>query len=73
MRAIDVNQKTELKLWAQQYLKNNRKKKTKKPFYQYNVGDYARLSYLTNVFTRDFDQKWTSEIFKIVRRYPRHG
>ena len=37
------------------------------------MGDYVSLSYLTNVFTHDFDQKWTGEIFKIVRRYPRHG
>ena len=73
MKPEDVTVDNQHTLWAKQYLKAGTKKIKKGPFFKYNIGDYVRLNYHSNVFTRDFDQKWTGEIFKIVKRYPRQG
>ena len=32
-----------------------------------------RITYLTNLFTREYDEKWTGEIFKVVKRFRRDG
>ena len=47
-------------------------KYTVKP-YTFRVGDTVRLSYLSNPFTRSFDQHWTGEIFYITGRYRKQG
>ena len=73
MKPKDVNKQNELNLWARQYLKQGKKKKLRKPFYQYNIGDYVRISRFVNIFTRDYDQKWTLEIFRIINRNAKQG
>ena len=73
MKPKDVNKQNELNLWARQYLKQGKKKKLRKPFYQYNIGDYVRISRFVNIFTRDYDQKWTGEIFRIINRNAKEG
>ena len=65
MKPKDVNNKEkEIKLWARQYLRNKIKRKSSKVHFKYNVGGFIQLSYLTNLFSRDFDKKWTGELFK---------
>ncbi len=48
------------------------KTKTKKQF-RFKVGDRVRISYLRNLFQREYDQKWTGEVFTIHKRWPREG
>ena len=34
----------------------------------YNIGDWVRISYLKRTFDREYDEKWTREFFKVVKR-----
>lgn len=49
-----------------------KKKKTKRPF-KFKIGDLVRITYLRHPFQRDYQQKWTEELFKIRHRYIRQG
>ena len=79
-----VTEQNQLDLWQQMYVKPyvtknkvakkkvaKKKKKKKNPF-RYKVGDTVRISHLRNVFTREYDQKWTGEVFTITRRLLRN-
>ena len=44
----------------------------KKP-YTIRVGDSVRVSYLSNAFTRAFDQQFSREVFTVVSRYRKTG
>ena len=39
----------------------------------YKIGQRVHLSVLKGTFTRQTDRKWTSEVFRIVRRFHRDG
>ena len=41
--------------------------------YKYKVGDYVRLSYLKHPFQRDYQEKWTEEVFIVRDRFRRDG
>ena len=49
--------------------------KTSKPRrkYKFSVRDQVRISHLKYTFQRDYQQKWTEEIFKIRQRFRIHG
>ena len=47
-------------------------KKVRKPF-RFKVGDKVRLTYIRNPFTREYDEKWTEEIFKTSQNIIRGG
>ncbi|XP_033725222.1 uncharacterized protein LOC117321454 [Pecten maximus] len=49
------------------------KKKREKPFYKYKVGDRVRITHLKHPFQREYDQKWTGEVFVIRGRFKRQG
>lgn len=52
--------------------KNSKIAEKKKP-YKFKVGDKVRISHLRRTFQREYDQKWTGEIFKVCRRYRSQG
>ena len=57
-------------------LKRNKYSKSKrKPLktFKYKRGDLVRLSHLKKVFDRDYQEKWTEEIFKVESRKLRQG
>ena len=78
MAPQDVNETNESKLWRQLYLpkkeknqpKEKSKKKTIKP-YKFIIGDTVRVSFLKKTFSREYDQKWSDEIFIISKRFRR--
>ena len=89
MKPARVNKTNELMLWQQQYVEplmpkvinvsknqpkssKKKKKKSKKQF-RFKVGDQVRISYLRNLFQREYDQKWTGEVFTIQKRWSREG
>lgn len=37
------------------------------------IGDHVRLSVLKKTFTREYDERWTGEVFKIASRSRRDG
>ena len=70
-----VSKQNEARIWFEQY--NKIKKKGEyfyfKKKYAFNVNDYVRVSYLRGTFEREYDQKWTGEIFIVKSRRRRDG
>lgn len=74
MSPADVNEENEAKVWD--YMYNTYNKSSNRTYQQYKsqsrfkykVGDLVRLAYNKYTFQRDYQQKWTSEIFKITER-----
>ena len=50
----------------------NTKKERKRPF-KFKLNDKVRISHLRRLFQREYDQKWTGEIFKVSGRYRSQG
>ena len=47
--------------------------KTKKVKFLFKVGDKVRISHLRSAFQREYDIKWSGEIFKISKRFVRQN
>ncbi len=71
MKPADVTKENEAALWEQQYLKANKKRST--PKFKFAVGDTVRISYLRHAFMREYEEKWTEEIFLVTNRFIRDG
>ncbi|KAK3088302.1 hypothetical protein FSP39_017275 [Pinctada imbricata] len=74
----DVNSTNEAILWKEMYIDVLKKSKgeTKKKLYKkfrFKKGDFVRLSNLKRTFQRDYEQKWSEEVFIITRRFLRQG
>ncbi len=73
-----VTKKMETDIWWKMYWpkKGSEKQKTsktkQKPF-RFKVGDRVRLTHLRNVFSREYDERWTGEIFTISQKILRGG
>lgn len=48
-------------------------KKQRKRYFKFKVNDRVRISHLKHTFQREYDQKWTGEIFVITHRFRRQG
>ena len=72
---INVNKSNESKLWWQMYWPNQEKKQLKlsKINFLFKVGDKVRISHLRSAFQREYDTKWSDEIFKISKRFLRQN
>ena len=68
----DVTKENEWKIFRLPYI-TKKKKQVKPPQFKFEIGDVVRLSYLAKTFDRGYDQKWTGELFRIVKRYLRRG
>ena len=40
----------------------------KKNTFKFKVGDFVRISRTRKTFTREYDQRWSGELFQIVNR-----
>ena len=75
----NVNKKNEKKLWWQMYWPDEefdpkKAKKIKKGIkFAYEVNDKVRLSMSKTAFRREYDQRWSGEVFLIKRRLIRDG
>lgn len=79
----EVTKDNEANVWATLYLKKaktigKRIKTTKKKIrhtikYRYKIDDLVRLSHLKHVFQRGYNQQFTGEVFKIVKRFHLQG
>ena len=69
----DVNKDNEVEIWNELFikpLKQPKKSKTKKyKSYNFRKGDFVRMTHLTHPFQRDYQEKWTEEIFIVKDRY----
>ena len=69
MKPNQVNTDNETDVWWALYWPKKPRIPQRK--FKYNVGDQVRISHLRNVFSREYDQKWTGELFRIWQRYHR--
>ena len=70
MAPNQVNKDNETEIWWRMYWPKTLRKK--QPF-RFNVGDHVRITHLKNIFTREYDDKWTGEVFTISERYHRRA
>lgn len=70
-----VSKKNERIVWEEVYVEPFLKDKTKKgkKKYAFREGDKVRVSYLRKLFDREYDQKWTGEVFTVIKRWWRDG
>jgi len=71
MKPADVTKENETALLEQQYVQAYKKKPI--PKFKFDVGDTVRISYLRHAFMREYEQKWTEEIFVVTKKYVRDG
>ena len=62
-----MDKSNETRVWWTMYWPKHLIKTMKR--FRFNVGDRVRISHLSNIFTREYDDKWTGEIF-IMRLMP---
>ena len=71
---VNVTKDNEKQLWWQMYWPKEpydpHKKKNVIKF-NFKVGDRVRTTFVRHAFQREYDSKWTGEIFKVSRRYMR--
>jgi hypothetical protein len=53
--------------WLKKVSTESKSKTIRKPF-RFKVGDKVRITYIRNIFTREYEEKWTGEIFKVTQR-----
>lgn len=82
---VNVSKLNESKLWWQMYwpdeayvksereLKARRRRKQLSKIFKFRVGDRVRISYIRKAFQREYDTKWSYEIFTVSRRFLRQG
>jgi len=46
--------------------------KPKKIVYKFEVGDTVRISETKRIYLKGYREKWTEELFKVVKRFPTH-
>lgn len=68
MKPNEVTESNSKQLWWRIYKPRKSRLKRIKSFL-YRVGDEVRITYLKNIFSREYDQNWTGEVFTIRRRY----
>lgn len=72
MKPADVSKDNEAALWEQQYVDPHKQEKPT-PKFKFDVRDTVRISYLRHAFMREYQQKWTDEIFIVAKKYVRDG
>lgn len=73
-KPINVTEKNKVDIYQTQYIDPFYKKKVpKKAKFAYKVGDTVRISHLRQIFSREYDVKWTGEIFNIIKRFKREN
>lgn len=76
-KPANVTAENALKIYETQYIEplkpKNFPKKFKKKKFALKVGETVRISHLRETFSREYDVKWTGEIFTITKRVMRDG
>ena len=71
MKPSDVNYSNEAELWEQQYGTPSLLEPVKK--FKFSIHDHVRISFTRTTFMREYNEKWTGEIFTVVNRFVRDG
>lgn len=72
-RPESVNNETEEDVHVSSFLSQEEmsRKRSRKPF-KFKVGDRVRISAVSSIFDREYNQKWSGEIFTISHRILRN-
>lgn len=72
---VNITKSNEAIVWQNQYIDPLQKSNaiSKKKIFKYKVEAQIRISHLIYTFQRDYQEKWTEEIYTISRRYNRDG
>ena len=74
MEPINVSKTNEKQLWWQMYWPREPYDPKKKPInFAFKVRDHVRTTYIRKPFQREYDSRWTGEIFKISRCFMHQG
>ena len=73
MSPADVNRSNEALVWKRMYIDGHSTTQKRPVRYKYQVGDYVRLSHTRRVFQKDYQEKWTPELFEVSRRWKEQG
>ena len=68
----DVDQSNEALIWKKMYVDGHSTGKNSIK-YGYQVGDYVRLSHTKHMFSKDYQEKWTPELFEVSHRWKEQG
>lgn len=71
----DINKENEAQIWKNMYVDSLKPSKQglKSKRYRFTTGDKVRISYLKYPFQRDYQHKYSEEVFKINKRFKREG
>ena len=67
----DIEESNEAIIWKKMYVDTQRP--TRPKAYKFKVGSMVRISHVKYTFQRDYQEKWTEEIFTITYRFRRQG
>ena len=70
MRPVDVTKENQAQVRNNIY---GRTEGFKMKPYRYSIGDWVRISYLKRTFQREYTEKWSRELFKVVKRVRMQG
>jgi len=73
MSPSDVSEENEMVLWWDLYGRVNTRNTPKYKKFKYKVGDTVRLSRKRTRMEREYDERWTNEIFRVCRRFYNKG
>jgi hypothetical protein len=62
-----VTKDNEKQVWFKQYAEPLLVKPGKQHKAKFKVGDLVRITHIKSAFARDYNQKWTGEVFKVVK------
>ena len=71
MAPSDVKRANEEEVRLSTYFSRTHRTERDLKRFKYKIGDYVRISHLTSKFTREYDQKYSGEVFKVYKRYHR--
>ena len=70
-KPINISKQNEKEIWKEMYVRKIRH--VPKPNFKYKVGDQVRISHIGYKFQRDYQEKWTEEVFKVKGHTLRNG
>ena len=77
MAPVKETKADETNLWWRMYWPKKTpvivKTKSVRKAFKLKIGDHVRISHLRNIFTREYDEKWSGEIFLVSERRLRGG
>ena len=71
-KPIEVSKNNAESIRVQRFLRNSKNVEILKP-YKFQIGDMVRITYLKRKFNREYDHKWTGEVFSVAKRFRRQG